>query len=121
MSRIASRRIEAHQVARHYFEVLEVEGGFSFGLFRVLAVQQGSGLFRAAIHGVVEFQILDAKIIRGFNRYRHFFDGANVPVASWTKNANGGGLISLRLNKVVVRDADCLTVIQRSDVIRTIL
>src|SRR5450755_475810 len=121
MSRIASRCIEAHQVARYYFEVLEVKGSFSFGLFRVLAIRQGSGLFRAAIHGVVELQILDAEIIRRFNGNGHFFDGTNVWVASWTQNANGGWLIFLRLNEVVVRDADCVAVVQRSDVIRTIL
>ena len=114
---VARRGVNADDVARHEFEVLERKHGVAFGLLHALLIQQIDYFFRTAVDGVVKVQFLKRKFVLARNRNLHFFDRADFGVFARTRDGKRGGADLAGFDEVVVSEAHVFAVVHYTDVI----
>ena len=92
--------------------VLRAGGGLG-----ALACSIGTVFSGAAVHGVVQLDVLQAEIVLGFHRDGDFLDGRCLEIAARPGDLDLGRLVLLRLDEVVFAEAHVFAAFDGGDVI----
>ena len=100
--RVTGHAIQGDDVARDQLKVLQRHQILAIHRLRALGGQQVNDLFLAAIHRVVQFHRLQAKVVFGGELNRHLLQRIGLRIATRLHHANRGWQLRLGFDEVVL-------------------
>ena len=84
-------------------EIFQRDGGGAGGSLARPCRASATVFSGAAVHGVVQLDVLEAEIVLGLHLHRDFFDRRRLEIAARAGDLDLRRLVLLRLDEVVVR------------------
>ena len=119
--RVVRRGVNAHHIARHYFEILQRDDRSSGGSLGILGLQQRNRLLGPAVHRVVQLHIFQTEIVLGIHGDGDFLNRAGAEIAPWTRDAHVRRVVLNGLDEVVFAQAHVFAAFERGNVVHAIL
>ena len=121
LARVLRRRVQAHHVAGLHLEIFQRDGRRAGRRLRARRRAAATVFSGAAVHGVVQLDVLQAEIVLGFDRDRDFFDRRRLEIAARPRDLDLRRLVLLRLDEVIFAEPDVLAAFDGGDVIHAVL
>ena len=119
--RVLCHRVEADDVARHGLKVFQGKCGRAVGLLHALLLEQTDGLFRPAIHRIMQRHFRDAELIIRFYAHGDFLDGARAIIVARTRDKYVRRFGFACFDEEIIGQAHGLSLVERGDVIHAVL
>src|ERR1700733_8027365 len=118
---ISRRGIETHHITRNKLEVLQAQRRGAISAFCPRFLQQIDTMLRPTIHGVVETDMIQSELIRRLHADGHLLNRAGTIVAAGPINSDIWRISLIGSDEVILRKPDRLSLIDRGDMVSTIL